>query len=258
MSAEVFVVTSGKGGAGKSTAVVNIGATFAALGKRVLLIDANVGFRNLDLLLGLESDGVFHLLDVANGNCACSEAVISDRRFTCLDVLLAPQIAEESDLSSKQMTSVCASAKENYDYIFLDAPAGTGKDFCNVVSVAERAIVLTTPDMLSVRNTDRIIAVLEKQGIENQQLVVNRVRTDLIKNGDQQRIEFVMDTLGIPLLGIVPEEDAVIASASGGEPLVLRRKSRAGVAFSNIAHRLMGEHTPLLELEKGSLFHKKH
>ena len=250
MSAEVFIVTSGKGGSGKSTATVNLGAALAKRNQRVLLIDGDIGLRNLDLFLGAESEGVFHLLDVANGNCTCKEAVISDRRFSCLDLLLAPQTAEKSALTPTMIKELCESAKEEYDYIFLDAPAGTEAGFSNLCAAATRAIVLATPDVLSVRNTDKIITALENAGIRKQELLINRVRTDLIQNGVQQQIEAVMDELGIPLIGIVPEDDEAPGAVRAGEPLILNSKSRAGKAFTNIACRIAGEDVPLMELDE--------
>ncbi|MBQ3553916.1 MAG: septum site-determining protein MinD [Clostridia bacterium] len=258
MSAEIFIVTSGKGGSGKSTAAVNLSAALAKRNQKVLLIDGDIGLRNLDLFLGMESEGVFHLLDVANGNCTCKEAVVSDRRFPCLDLLLAPQTAEKSALTPTMIKELCENVKEEYDYIFLDAPAGTETGFSNLCAAATRAVVLTTLDVLSVRNTDKIITALENAGIRKQELLINRVRPDLIQSGVQEKIEEVMDELGIPLIGIVPEDDEAPGAVHAGKPLILHSKSRAGQAFTNIAHRMLGDDVPLMELyEKRKWLGKK-
>ena len=255
--AEVIVVTSGKGGVGKTTTTSNIGAALASLGKKVILIDTDIGLRNLDLVMGLENRVVFNLVDVVEGSCKIQNAAIKDKRFPGLSLLPAAQTKDKDAVNEEQMKKLCEELKKEYDYILLDCPAGIEQGFKNAVAGADRAIVVTTPEVSAVRDADKSIGMLNAYGVTDHKLLVNRVRIDMVKRGDMITLEDIIDILGIKLIGVVPDDEEIIVSTNKGEPAILNSKSEAGKAYSNIARRIIGEEVPLMELKDSNSFFGK-
>lgn len=246
---EVVVVTSGKGGVGKTTATANIGTALAALGKKVALVDTDIGLRKLDLVLGLENRIVFNLIDVTSGNCRLKQALIRDKRLDGLYFLPAAQTRDKTAVTPEQMRSLCEELKKEFDYVLVDCPAGIEQGFKNAVAGADRALVVTNPEISSVRDADRIIGLLEASEIRDTRLIVNRIRPVMVKQGNMLDVEDILDNLRIDLIGIVPEDETILISTNRGEPAVLNSHSKAGMAFSNIAQRITGEEVPFMNLE---------
>lgn len=251
---EVYVITSGKGGVGKTTTTANIGTALAMNGSHVVLVDADIGLRNLDVVMGLENRIVYDLVDVTHGRCRLRQALIRDRRFENLYLLPAAQTKDKNAVSPDQMKELCEELKKESDYIFVDCPAGIEQGFRNAVSGADRAIVVTTPEVAAVRDADRIIGLLEAAEVKNPLLVINRIRPQMVKSGDMLDVEDVIEHLAIDLLGIVPDDESIIVSTNRGEPAVLNNHSRAGTAYRNISRRIAGEEVPFLDLENGGGF----
>lgn len=246
---EVIVITSGKGGVGKTTTTANIGTGLASMGKKVVLIDTDIGLRNLDVVLGLENRIVYDIVDVVNGNCRLKQAMIKDKRFEGLYLLPAAQTKDKSAVSEKQMKELCEELKSEYDYILVDCPAGIEQGFKNAIAGAERAIVVTTPEVSAVRDADRIVGLLEAAELRNAKLIVNRIRPQMVKKGDMMGIDDMIDILAIELIGVVPEDDFIVVSTNKGEPAVLDKASLAGQAYRNISRRITGEDVPMMNLE---------
>ena len=245
---EVIVVTSGKGGVGKTTSTANIGTGLARMNKKVVLIDTDIGLRNLDVVMGLENRIIYNLVDVVEGNCRIRQALIKDKRYPTLYLLPAAQTRDKSAVSPEQMRKLVDDLKPIFDYIILDCPAGIEQGFRNACAAADRAIVVTTPEVSSIRDADRIIGLLEADGIKNISLVINRIRMDMVKRGDMMSVEDVIDILGADLLGAVPDEEAIVVASNHGEA-VAGTESVSGQAYINICRRLEGETVPLLNLE---------
>ena len=245
---EVIVVTSGKGGVGKTTSSANIGTGLALLDKKVALVDADIGLRNLDVVMGLENRIVYDLIDVIEGNCRLKQALIKDKRYPTLFLLPAAQTKDKNAVSPEQMQKLCQQLKEEFDYIIIDCPAGIEQGFKNAVAGADRAIVVTTPEVSAVRDADRIIGLLEAAEIKDVKLILNRIRPDMVKRGDMMALEDVTDILAIDVLGIVPDDENIVVSTNRGEPCVTDENARAGKAFRNITKRITGETVPFMEL----------
>lgn len=245
---EVIVITSGKGGVGKTTTSANLGTGLALAGKKVAMIDADIGLRNLDVIMGLENRIVYDLIDVVEGNCRLKQALIKDKRYDNLFLLPAAQTRDKDAVSPEQMQKLCDSLKEEFDYIIIDCPAGIEQGFKNAIAGADRAIVVTTPEVSAVRDADRIIGLLEANELNNPMLILNRIRVDMVKKGDMLAMEDVTEILAIDILGIVPDDESIVVSANKGEPAVTDELSKAGVAYRNIAQRIMGNEIPLMEL----------
>jgi len=245
---EVIVVTSGKGGVGKTTASANIGTGLAVLGKKVALVDADIGLRNLDVIMGLENRIVYDLIDVVEGTCRLKQALIKDKRFPNLFLLPAAQTKDKDAVSVEQMKKLCDQLRDEFDYVIIDCPAGIEHGFRNAVAGAERAIVVTTPEVSAVRDADRIIGILEASELRNPVLILNRIRPEMVKRGDMMTLDDVTDILAIDVLGIVPDDESIVICANRGEPSVLDENSKAGQAFRNISRRLTGEDVPLMNL----------
>lgn len=257
MSARVIVITSGKGGVGKTTATANIGAGLAEKGHKVLLIDTDIGLRNLDVVMGLENRIVYDLVDVIEERCRISQAFIKDKRCQNLVLLPAAQIRDKNDVNPEQMKILIDSLKASFDYILIDCPAGIEQGFKNAIIAADEAIVVTTPEVSATRDADRIIGLLEAAGIKEPKLIVNRIRIDMVKDKNMLSVEDILDILGIRLLGVIPDDESVVISTNKGEPLVYKGESRAAKAFKNIANRIEGIEVPLLDLDiKMSLLEK--
>ena len=249
MGARVIVITSGKGGVGKTTTTANIGAALADKGHKVLLIDTDIGLRNLDVVMGLENRIVYDLIDVIEGRCRVSQALIKDKRCPNLVLLPAAQIRDKNDVNTDQMKELIFSLKESFDYILIDCPAGIEQGFKNAIVAADEAIVVTTPEVSATRDADRIIGLLEAAGIKNPKIVVNRLRIDMVKDKNMLSVEDILDILAVKLLGVVPDDENVVISTNKGEPLVYKGDSLAAKAFKNIASRIEGVEVPLLDLD---------
>jgi septum site-determining protein minD len=255
-NSEVIVVTSGKGGVGKTTTTANVGTGLARQGKKVCLIDTDIGLRNLDVVMGLENRIVYNLVDVVEGSCRVKQALIRDKRNPGLYLMPSAQTRDKSAVSPGQMIKVIEHLKEQFDYILLDCPAGIEQGFQNAIAGADRAIVVTTPEVSAIRDADRIVGLLEANGFEQMDLVINRLRMDMVKRGDMMSAADVVDILGIPLLGIVPDDESVVIATNQGEPLV-DSDTPAGRAYGNVVRRVMGEEVPFLNFEKGISFWTK-
>lgn len=252
---KVIVITSGKGGVGKTTTTANLGTGLAALGQKVCLVDTDIGLRNLDVVLGLENRIVYDLLDVVEGNCRVKQALIKDKQFGDSLVLLpAPQTREKDAVKPEQMFKLVEQLKEEYDYVILDSPAGIEHGFKNAIIGADMAIIVTTPEVSAVRDADRIIGLLEASEIYDSQLVINRVRPDMVRKGDMMGIDDIDDILAIKIIGVVPDDEDIIVSTNRGEPVVTNAKSRAGQAYRNISRRILGENIPFLDLQEKGIF----
>ena len=246
---EVIVITSGKGGVGKTTTSANLGCGLAVLGKKVALVDADIGLRNLDVVMGLENRIVYDLVDVVEGNCRLKQALIKDKRYDGLFLLPAAQTRDKDAVSPEQMQKLCDDLKEEgFDYIILDCPAGIEQGFKNAIAGADRALVVTTPEVSAIRDADRIVGLLEANEMKKIDLIINRIRMDMVKRGDMLKVEDVCDILSINLIGVVPDDEQIVVSTNQGDPLV-GTDCMAGQAYQNICRRVMGEEVPLMDLD---------
>ena len=252
---EVIVVTSGKGGVGKTTTSANLGSGLALTGKKVALIDADIGLRNLDVVMGLENRIVYDLVDVVEGNCRVKQALIKDKRYDGLFLLPAAQTRDKNAVSPEQMQKLCQSLKEeNFDFIIIDCPAGIEQGFKNAIAGADKAIVVTTAEVSAVRDADRIIGLLEANCLNEPRLILNRLKMDMVKRGDMMSIEDVKEILAIETIGIVPEDESIVVASNKGEPAVVNPNSRAGQAYRNISQRILGNDVPIMNLEEDETF----
>lgn len=251
---EVIVITSGKGGVGKTTTTANLGTGLASLGKKVVLIDTDIGLRNLDVVMGLENRIVYDLIDVIEGRCRLRQALIKDKRVENLSLLPANQTRDKTAVSGDQMIELTSRLREEFDFVLIDCPAGIEMGFKNAIAGAEQAFVVTTPEVAAVRDADRIIGLLEAAGIDSPRLIVNRLRPEMVRKGDMMDIEDMLEILAIDLIGIVPEDEYIVISTNRGEPAILDKNSRAGQAYNNICHRMLGEEVPFLNWDTGSGF----
>jgi len=254
---ESIVVTSGKGGVGKTTTTANIGAALALLGKKVCVIDADIGLRNLDLVMGLENRIVYDIVDVVTGVCKVKQALIRDKRFENLFLLPAAQTKDKNAVNPEQMIELINDLKKTHDYVIVDCPAGIEQGFKNAIAGADRAIVVTTPEVSAVRDADRIIGLLEAAEIYGPRLIVNRLRVDMVKRGEMMNVADIEDILAISLIGVVPDDEEVVMSTNRGEPAVLKANSLSGMAFKNIARRIIGEDVAFLEFDVQESFFDK-
>ena len=253
---EVIVITSGKGGVGKTTTSANIASGLALAGNKVVLIDADIGLRNLDVVMGLENRIVYDLIDVIEGNCRLRQALIKDKRYPTLSLLPAAQTKDKDAVTPEQMKKLCENLREDFDYIIIDCPAGIEQGFKNAIAGADRALVVTTPEVSAVRDADRIIGLLEASEISDLKLILNRLRPDMVRRGDMMTLEDVTDILAIDVIGVVPDDETIVVSTNRGEPAVTEASSKAGQAFRNIVQRIMGNDVPLMELGNVGFFHK--
>ena len=255
---EVIVITSGKGGVGKTTTSANIGCGLALAGKKTVLVDSDIGLRNLDVVMGLENRIVYDLVDVVEGTCRLKQALIKDKRYPGLFLLPAAQTRDKNAVSPEQMKKLCENIKDmGFDYIIIDCPAGIEQGFKNAIAGADRAIVVTTPEVSAVRDADRIIGLLEANGLNNPMLIVNRVRYDMVKRGDMMSVDDVKEILSEEVIGIVPDDEDIVVTTNKGEPAVAEGVSKAGMAYRNITSRIMGEEVPCLKLDENEGFFGK-
>lgn len=244
---EVIVITSGKGGVGKTTTTANIGTALALHGKKVVLLDADIGLRNLDVVMGLENRIVYDLVDVVEGICRLKQALIKDKRYDGLYLLPAAQTRDKTAVTPEQMQKLCLDLKQEFDYILIDCPAGIEQGFKNAIAGADRAIVVTVPEVSAVRDADRVIGLLAASNLDEPQLIINRLKIDMVRRGDMMSIDDTLDILGVSLLGVVPDDENIVISTNRGEPAVVNPQSLAGQAYNNIARRILGEEVPLME-----------
>lgn len=251
---EVIVITSGKGGVGKTTTTANIGTGLALAGHKVVLIDTDIGLRNLDVVMGLENRIVYDLVDVVEGFCRVKQALIKDKRYEGLYLLPAAQTRDKSAVTPQQMMKLCEELKDEYDYIIVDCPAGIEQGFKNAIAGADKAIVITTPEVSAVRDADRIVGLLEANELRNPKLLINRMRIDMVKRGDMMSIDDIIDILAIGLIGVVPDDEKIVISTNRGEPAINDEKSLAGQAYRNIVRRIEGEDVPFINFDEDQGF----
>jgi len=253
---EVIVVTSGKGGVGKTTTSANIGTGLAKLGKSVILIDTDIGLRNLDVVMGLENRIVYNLVDVIEGNCRIKQAAIKDKKYNNLYLLPSAQTRDKTSVNQEQMKKLTSDLKEKFDYIILDCPAGIEQGFKNAIAGADRALIVTTPEVSAIRDADRIIGLLEANDIKKMDLIINRLRMDMVKRGDMMSIDDVVDILSIDIIGALPDDENIVISTNHGEPIV-GTNCVSGKAYMNICRRILGESIPYLDLNSNKGFFSK-
>jgi septum site-determining protein MinD len=265
---QIYVVTSGKGGVGKTTTVANIGSALAMAGQRVVLVDADIGLRNLDVVMGLESRIVYDIVDVVEGVCRLKQALVRDKRFEGLMLLPAAQTKDKSAVSIKAMRTICNELRTEADFVLIDCPAGIEQGFKVATAAADGAIIVCTPDVSSIRDADRVIGLLQAQAYERVKhgqpeapalaeplLVINRLRPSMVKRGDMMTQDDIQEILALPILGVIPEDEGIIVTTNRGEPAVMVQSSLAGAAYRDIARRLMGEDVPLMRLQdRGGIF----
>lgn len=255
MTAKVVTVTSGKGGVGKTTATANLAAALAADGGKVVCIDADIGLRNLDVVLGLENRIVYDIVDVVEGRCRLRQAMIRDKRLPELYLIPAAQTRDKSAISPSDMIRLCDDLRSEYDWVMIDSPAGIERGFRNAIAPADMVIVITNPEVSAVRDADRIIGLIEAEEKGPAKLIVNRLRPDMVRRGDMLAIEDILELLAVDLIGVIPEDEMVVMSTNRGVPVSIDGKSRAGQAFRNISRRIKGEEVPFMNLEEqGGLF----
>jgi len=257
MGARAITVTSGKGGVGKTTLTANLGVALAMQGHRVMVIDADVGLRNLDMMLGLENRIVYDLVDVVEGRCRLRQALVRDKRLAELFLLPAAQTRDKSAVQPDDMVRVCESLREQYDFILIDSPAGIEQGFRYAIAPADEILIVTNPEVAAVRDADRVIGLVEAEEKSSPQLIINRLRPDMVQRGEMLDIADVVELLAIDLVGVVPEDQAILVTANRGRPLAFSKDSSlAGQAFHNIARRLQGEDVPFLTLREPGLFER--
>jgi septum site-determining protein MinD len=250
MSGTVITITSGKGGVGKTTATANLGVALAMLGRRVVVIDADIGLRNLDVVMGLENRIVYDLVDAVEGHCRLRQALIRDKRLSELFLLPAAQTRDKTAVSPDQMIDLCDQLRREFDLILVDSPAGIEHGFRNAVAPADQVIIVTTPEVSAVRDADRIVGLVEAEEKGNPLLIINRLNADMIRRGDMLSTEDVVELLAIDLLGLVPEDKEVIIATNRGTPVALDGKAPSGQAFRNIAGRLLGQDIPFMAIKE--------
>ena len=254
MDSRVITITSGKGGVGKTTTTANLGTALAMQGKKVVVVDSDIGLRNLDAVLGLENRIVYDLVDVVEGQCRLRQALIKDKRLPDLYLLPAAQTRDKNAVNSVQMEQLCQQLRKEFDFVIIDSPAGIEQGFRNAIVGADEIIIVANPEMASVRDADRIIGLVEAADKPEPRLILNRLRLDMVRRGDMMDVADVLEVLGIDLLGIVPEDEMIIITTNKGEPAVYEKRSRAGRAYLNAAQRLLGEEVPLDEVAEAPSF----
>lgn len=247
MPGKVITITSGKGGVGKTTITANLGMALAQHGQRVAVVDADIGLRNLDVVMGLENRIVYDLVDVVEGVCRLRQALIRDRRVNELYLLPAAQTRDKTAVRPADMIQICEQLRREFDYALIDSPAGIEQGFQNAVAGADEVIIVTTPEVSAVRDADRIIGLIEAQEKGPGSLIINRLKPEMVRRGDMLSTEDVVEILAIKLLGIVPEDEAIVISTNRGTPIVLDGRSPAAQALDNVARRIMGEDIPVYQ-----------
>jgi septum site-determining protein MinD len=252
---ECIVITSGKGGVGKTTTTANLGVALARSGAKVAVVDADIGLRNLDVILGLENRIVYDLVHVIEGECRLKQALIRDKRAEGLYLLPAAQTRDKNAVTPAQMRELVRQMKEEFDFVLMDCPAGIEQGFKNAIAGADRAIIVTTPEVSAIRDADRIIGMVEAAELPEPELIINRVRPRMVASGDMMNKEDILEILAIPLLGLVPDHEDVIVTANRGMPAAFDDESIVGEAYRRIARRVKGEKdVPELVLDHDTSF----
>ncbi len=246
---EVIVITSGKGGVGKTTSSANIGYGLASFGKKVILLDADIGLRNLDVVLGVENNIIYNMIDVIEGYCDVEKAIVKDKDYEDLHLLPAAQTKDKDAVNEEQMIELTDTLRQMYDYVIIDCPAGIEQGFKNAIAGADKAIIVTTPEISAVRDADRIIGLLDEKEVKDQRLIINRLRMDMIKRGEMMSVEDVEDILSIDIIGKIPDSEDVVISTNNGNPIIKSKESICAKAYINICKRIMGEDVEYLNLD---------
>ncbi len=257
MGGKVVTVTSGKGGVGKTTATANLGISLANLGKKVVVIDADIGLRNLDVIMGLENRIVYDLVDVVEGRAKLRQAMIKHKKFEELFLIPAAQTRDKMAVSPKDMVELTDKLREDHDYVIIDSPAGIERGFRNALEPADEVLVVTNPEVSAVRDADRIIGLIEAADKGPGRLIINRLKTEMVNKGEMLSAEDVFDILSLEIIGIIPEDEFVLSASNSGVPVTLNEGSRAGMAFTNVARRITGEDVPFMNLEENPGFFKR-
>jgi septum site-determining protein MinD len=252
MAGRIITLTSGKGGVGKTTATANLGVALARCAQRVVCVDADIGLRNLDVVMGLENRIVYDLVDVVEGRARLRQALIKDKRLPELQLLPAAQTRDKSAVTEKQMIKLCEDLRKEFDFILIDSPAGIELGFRNSIAPADEVIIVVTPEVSAVRDADRVIGLIEASEKPAPRLIINRLRPAMVRRGEMLDTADILEVLAIELLGIVPEDETIITATNKGQPVALENRSPAGGAFMRIARRLMGEDVPFQTFEDSS------
>ncbi|MBN1484113.1 MAG: septum site-determining protein MinD [Chloroflexia bacterium] len=250
----VITITSGKGGVGKTTATANLSTALAMLGRRVVAIDADIGLRNLDIVMGLENRIVYDLVDVVEGRCRLRQAMIKDKRLNDLYLIPAAQTRDKTAITPADMAEVCRQLQQEFDFVVVDSPAGIEQGFKNAVAGATEVLIVTTPEVSAVRDADRIVGLVEAEEKDSPRLIINRLNPKMVEKGEMLSVNDVVEILAIRLVGIIPEDTVILTSTNRGIPAVLENRSQAGQAFMHIARRLLGEDIPLILPEEPKLW----
>lgn len=257
MAGKVITVTSGKGGVGKTTVTANIGVALAALGKRVVCLDADIGLRNLDVVMGLENRIVYDIVDVVEGRCKMRQALIKDKRLSELYLMPAAQTRDKSAVKPADLVRVCDQLRLDHDFILIDSAAGIEEGFRTAMTPADLVLIVTNPEVSAVRDADRVIGLVEAAEKDPAKLIVNRLKPAMVSRGDMLDTADVLEILAVELIGIVPEDESVLISTNRGRPVAMDEKSPAGLAFRNIARRLLGEDVPFQTFRgQGNIFER--
>ncbi len=257
MGGKVVTITSGKGGVGKTTATANLGISLANLGKKVVVIDADIGLRNLDVIMGLENRIVYDLVDIVEGRAKLRQAMIKHKKFEELFLIPAAQTRDKMAVSPKDMVELTDKLREDHDYVIIDSPAGIERGFRNALEPADEVLIVTNPEVSAVRDADRIIGLIEAADKGPGRLIINRLKTEMVNKGEMLSAEDVFDILSLEIIGIIPEDEFVLSASNSGVPVTLNEGSRAGMAFANVARRITGEDVPFMDLEENPGFFKR-
>jgi septum site-determining protein MinD len=256
-SGRVITVTSGKGGVGKTTTTANLGVALARLGKKVVVLDADIGLRNLDVIMGLENRIVYDLVDVVENRAKLKQAMIKHKQFPDLYLIPAAQTRDKTAVSPQDMIRITDELRKEFDFILVDSPAGIERGFRNAVAPADEVLIVTNPEVSAVRDADRIIGLIEAENKGPARLILNRVKIEMVKKGEMLSADDVTDILAIKIIGIIPEDEGVVPASNSGVPITLNPNSRAGLAFNNIARRLSGEDVPFMQLDAQNGFFQR-
>ena len=248
MSGRVVTITSGKGGVGKTTVTANLSVALALQGQYVTAIDTDIGLRNLDIVMGLENRIIHDIVDVVEGRCHLYQALIRDKRLSGLHLLPASQTHDKTAVNPEAMTAICQELKSDNDFVLIDSPAGIELGFQNAIVGADEMVIVTTPEVSAVRSADRIIGLIEAVGKGPGRLIINRIKPGVVRRGDMLDTFDVIEFLAIDLLGVIPEDEAILVATNKGTPLAFEQSTPASRAFHNIAHRLLGEDVPFLPI----------
>ncbi len=250
MSGRTIVMTSGKGGVGKTTATANVGTGLALRSNRVVVVDTDIGLRNLDVVMGLENRIVYDLVDVMEERCRIEQALIRDKHAGELYLIAAAQTRDKDCVSAEQLQNLCRRLELDFDYVVIDCPAGIEQGFRNAIAAAREALVVTTPEVSAIRDADRVIGLLHANDVRKARVIINRIKPEMVRQGDMLSSDDVLDMLGIEAVGLVPSDDRVITSTNSGTPVAYDPQSPSGREFVRIAARLDGEHIPMFEPEE--------